>query len=66
MSAFKHSIETETGFNVGYGSDGFRKSWRAWVYFSGYVVREMSVSCVEEARALFDAWLDEFNNLEVK
>lgn len=64
MSAFKHSAETDTGFTVGYGSDGNRKLWRAWVYHSGYVVREMMVETLEEARGLFDVWLDEFNNLE--
>jgi len=62
MAMFKHSVETDDGFVVGYGGD--KKSWRAWVYHSGYVVREVNVSCIEDARGLFDVWLDEFQNLE--
>ena len=62
MSAFKHSVETDTGFIIEYAKQG--KVWRTSVYHSGYVVRELNVSCIEEARALFDLWLDEFNNLE--
>ena len=62
MSAFKHSKETETGFVVEYSQQG--KSWMASVYHSGYVIRQMSVSSREEARGLFDVWLDEFKNLE--
>jgi len=58
MSAFKHSVETDTGFVVEYAKQG--KSWVTSVYHSGYVVRELNVSCIEEARALFDVWLDEF------
>ena len=62
MSTFKHSVETDTGFVVGYRAD--KKLWTAYVYHSGYCIREMTVSSKEEARGLFDVWLDEFKNLE--
>jgi len=58
MSAFKHSVETDTGFVVEYAKQG--KSWVASVYHSGYIVRQMFVETLEEARGLFDRWLDEF------
>ena len=56
MSAFKHSVETDTGFVVEYAKRG--SFWMASVYHSGYVVRQITVQTLEEARGLFDVWLE--------
>lgn len=60
---FKHSVETNEGFEVGYGYDSFKKSWMAWVIFQGYLVNEMFFDSVEQARGLFDVWLNEYRQI---